>query len=249
MSANGYRGNMTFQSAPAQAGVGNPIVGNPRTGNGMRDADPSGAVGYWIAQGYNVTVIHYASSLHDRGQENADIDNTINGYYQNLLDFAAVPYTFATWQDALNDGFTFDLRPLTPTDSLNAVQSARLIEARFRCYDFTLPDDNNPLAPPFSGVATGGWQPNWFRPKLYIRKNPVVWTDSTKTYFGTNAGDASMGVHELPYCIDGDFQLAASQISQVGVWAPCGRITSNDGDGTIQAYPIVATLYFVLIDQ
>lgn len=176
-------------------------------------------------------------------QTNADIAPTVDGYYNDLVAFSAVAYTYATWAAALN-GDTFWLRPISDLTRLSSAKRARLTGYQFRAYDFsaTAATTGNGVI----GQEVGGWQPNFARFQIQTGNNESVITGDIKgIYFpGTNAGDQSIGL-SVPFCADTNLFMndGTGGVANFAVYAPCGKITGVD---SVQAYPVLATLYFVL---
>lgn len=182
----------------------------------------------------------------------ADVTNTMSGYYSMLQTYAAT-YTFGGWQTALSDG-TFNLRCISDMQTLRGAKSIRLTRIQFRCYDFTEANESDPLAPPFSGVETGGWQPNFFRPRVKINEKVVMFGGGAGFGFfdakqqERNYADQTIGF-DLPYCEEPNYQaidLGMNGISSIDIWAACGRILSTGGEGEIQNYPVKCSLAFVI---
>lgn len=201
-----------------------------------------------LALAKNSCVVQFMSSTAGTQvalQTNADIPNTVDGYYNDLITFSSV-YTYAAWRAALADK-TFFLRPIGDLQQLAQAKRARLTGYQFRAFDFTDPAAD--LGPSFRGVETGGWQPNFFRPVIQISDNNVITGQMKSGYFqqftgAKNFGDLSIGL-PLPLCQDANAFMndGTGGISNINIYAPCGRITGTD---SVQAYPVLCTLYFIL---
>ncbi len=100
----------------------------------------------------------------------------------------------------------------------------------------------------FRNAAVGGWQPNWFRPRLMVDGRSAFFRTIGVTSLGTRQGDMSIGL-SLPWCWRGD--CALGRISQgVDVYAAAWqRIDNGVGGVSYLRYAIDCEAVFIVDDK
>jgi hypothetical protein len=99
----------------------------------------------------------------------------------------------------------------------------------------------------FRNAVVGGWQPNWFRPRLLIDGRAVFFRSLDVTSLGTRAGDLSIGL-SLPWCWRGDCTLGRIT-SGIEVHAGAWQRIDNGSNVKYVRYAIDCELVFIIGDK
>lgn len=140
----------------------------------------------------------------------------------NRIEFHALDTTLAgsAYQDATTLAAITD--SVTPGSASYSVNDAYM-QSRFR------------------NAHIGGWQPNFFRPRLLVNGASVLFNDLHSSYWDddTHLGDSSIGL-DIPCCVEGSILLG--RVKTLDVFAQAGQIVGS----VIQRYPILCTMYLTI---
>lgn len=219
----------------------------------------------------------FSSTDTNRDQSTAHIGNTTDGYVVELDRLAQATPDVGTAQLQYNPGtglpYSTRLRPLSDLRSLIGRRNVRLISIVFQAYDMmtlggtgqdattnsTVTNSVTPGSPGYSpnnaymqsrfrGAVVGGWQPNWFRPRIQVDGRSIFLRTMEVTNLGTRKGDLSIGL-TLPWCWRGDCDIGPIN-SGIEVFAGAWQRIDNGG-GNIQylRYAIDCELAFIVDDK
>ncbi|MEP7217640.1 MAG: hypothetical protein ABI876_01925 [Bacteroidota bacterium] len=100
----------------------------------------------------------------------------------------------------------------------------------------------------FRGSVVGGWQPNWFRPRLLVDRKSVFFRTMEVTSIGSRRGDLSIGL-SLPWCWRGDCSIGPIT-SGIEVYAAAWqRVDNGSGNVKYLRYAIDCEMIFVVDDM
>jgi hypothetical protein len=207
----------------------------------------------------------------------AHIADTVDGYVTELERLAQATATTGTaklqYDVGLGLPYSTRLRPISDLQPLIGRGSVRLISIMFQAYDTMAPSGtgqdattnstvtdsvtpgtagyssaNAYMQSRFRNAVVGGWQPNWFRPRLLIDGRAVFFRSLDVTSLGTRAGDMSIGL-SLPWCWRGDCTLGRITRGievHAGAWQ---RIDNGSGNVKYVRYAIDCELVFIIEDK
>jgi hypothetical protein len=212
-----------------------------------------------------------------RSPSPSHIPSTADGYITELERLAqATPGTGSAqlqYDVGLGLPYSTRLRPLFDMRPLIGRRNVRLVAMTFQAIDTgvsggtgqdtttnaTIADSITPgsagyspngayMQSRFRNAVIGGWQPNWFRPRVLVDGRSVFFRTIETTSLGSSAGDLSIGL-TLPWCWRGD--CALGRVSQgievyAGAWQ---RVDNGGGDIKYIRYAIDCEMLLVVDDK
>ncbi len=219
----------------------------------------------------------FSSTDTSREPSPGHIPDTVDGYATELERLAQATTTIGTakLQYDVVGGLPYStrLRPLSDLGPLIGRGSVRLVSIMFQAYETiitggvgqdatTTTTVINSVTPGTTGYSStdgymqsrfrnavvGGWQPNWFRPRIMIDGRPVFFRTIAVTSLGTRAGDLAIGL-SLPWCWRGDCVIG--RITRgievfAGAWQ---RVDNGGGAVKYVRYAIDCELAFIIEDK
>ncbi|HVZ39941.1 MAG TPA: hypothetical protein VHI13_11735 [Candidatus Kapabacteria bacterium] len=219
----------------------------------------------------------FSSTDTSREPSPAHIPDTADGYVTEMERLGQSTSTIGTakLQYDVASGLPYPtrLRPVTDLSPLIGRATVRLVSVMFQAYDTviaggtgqdattgaTLTDTVTPGTSGYSSTGSymqsrfrnsvvGGWQPNWFRPKLLIDGRAVFFRTIAVTSLGSHAGDLSIGL-TLPWCWRGDCTIGRITKGidvHAGAWQ---RVDNGGGNVKYLRFAIDCELAFIIEDK
>lgn len=219
----------------------------------------------------------FSSTDTSREPSPAHIADTIDGYATEMERLAQSTSTIGTakLQYDVPTGLPYStrLRPLSDLAPLTGRANVRLVSVMFQAYDTMLTGGtgqdattnttvSDSVTPGTSGYSStdgymqsrfrnsvvGGWQPNWFRPRLLVDGKSVFFRTISVTSLGSHAGDLSIGL-SLPWCWRGDCSIGRITTGidvYAGAWQ---RVDNGGGNVKYLRRAIDCELAFIIEDK
>jgi hypothetical protein len=205
-------------------------------------------------------------------QTNAHIPDSNTGYFdgaagsREIYKLGQAATTMGTEGGLIASPYPTRLRPVY--NSANLLNRPRIYISRieFRAYDVTkigVPEQNASVLAEieasagtindayiqarYFGGEVGGWQPNFFRPKIIADSRTVFGEISGGSSFGSNRGDMSIGL-PLPFEHIPPMPIPIGKFTNKGIqaWAGAGQIIDVSGTKYIQRYAISCLLELLI---
>lgn len=186
--------------------------------------------------------VFVSSGQNDKNQTDAYIDDSLEGYYQELLEFAKAETTIPNPTELTATPKTARMRPVADIRNLSKYEECFITKITFRCFDSTLNNadglaagqDANILTELQTSITTtfndaymqsrfihgeiGGYLLNFFRPYIYTPNRAIYSSQLITNYPDAttrtkdNLGDRTVGIY-LPYEYEPPYPISIGKIS------------------------------------